>query len=104
VKQRLLWSTVALVAASFVDAHSSWDKRDLNSTLRSSNGTFGAKGFGVKMGMVGGIILGQQMLLRSNPNLGNAIAYTNFGFAGVKTAVAIRNYQISKPSYLLRQE
>ncbi len=103
-KQRLMWSSVALVAASFADAHSSWNKRELNSALRSGDGTFGAKGFGVKMGMVGGLLLGQQMLVRSNPDLARALTFTNFGIAGAKTAVAVRNYQVAPPSYMARPQ
>ncbi|GAB4356157.1 MAG: hypothetical protein OHK0021_00450 [Bryobacter sp.] len=104
VKQRLMWSTVAVVAASFADAHSSWGKRESNSLLQSNNGTFGAKGFALKMGMVGGFLLGQHLMIKANPNLAKPFTYANFGFAGLKTAVAVRNYQISRPAYLLRPE
>jgi hypothetical protein len=103
VKQRLMWSTVALLAASFADAHSSWGKRESNPVLRSNNGTFGAKGFAWKMGMVGGIIAAQQIFVHTNPAMGEAMTWTNFGLAGVKASVAARNYRIATPSYLLRQ-
>ncbi len=101
-QKRWMWSTVALVAASFADAHSSWGKLESNPALRSGNGTFGAKGLAFKMGMVGGIVAGQHFMLRHNPRLAPAASWVNFGVAGVKAGVAARNYQIQKPSYLLK--
>lgn len=103
-KKRWMWSTVALVAASFADVHSSWGKSESNSLLRSQNGTFGAKGLGIKMGIVGGVLVGQYLVVEKNPRLANVMTYGNFGMAAVKTGVAARNYTIEKPKYLLRQE
>ena len=103
-QKRWMWSAIALTAASFADVGSSWGKREGNGLLRSADGTFGAKGFGIKMGMVGGMLFGQHMLVKKNPNMANVLSFTNYGMAGVKTAVAMRNYQIEKPKYLLRQE
>lgn len=102
-QKRLMWSMVALTAASFADVGSSWGKQEANPLLRSSNGTFGAKGFGIKMGMVGGILFGQHMLVKKNPALANVMTFTNFGMAGMKTAVAFRNSRISAaPSYIAK--
>jgi hypothetical protein len=115
-QRRWLWSTAALAAASFADIHSSLGKRESNGLLRSSDGTFGARGTGVKLAMVGGIVFGQYMLVKKNPALANAISFANFGMAGMKFAVAARNYGIDRPSvqnlsapaptpqYLLREQ
>lgn len=103
-KQKLMWSTVALVAASLVDVHSSWGKREANPALQGPNGRFGARGVGIKMGMVGGIILGQYFIVKSKPEFANAAAWTNFGIAGVTAGVAARNYTIATPKYLLKAE
>lgn len=103
-KQRFVWSTVALVAASFADSHSSWGKRESNPMMRSANGTFGGRGFALKMGLVGGMIAGQYVMVKTNPDLAKPLSFANFGYAGVKTAVAIRNYQIAPPTYLARQQ
>jgi hypothetical protein len=103
-QKRWMWSALALGAASFADAGSSWGKMEANGLLRSSNGTFGAKGLGIKMGMVGGILLSQHVMVQRNAALANVLTYTNYGMAGLKTAVAFRNSQIEKPSYLLRQK
>lgn len=103
-QKRWMWSAIALTAASFADVRSSWGKQEANGLLRSSNGTFGAKGLGLKMGMVGGILFGQQMLVNKNPALAKAMTWTNYGMAGVKMGVAARNTQIEKPKYLLREQ
>lgn len=103
-KKLWMWSTVAVVAASFADSHSSWGKLESNGLLKSGNGTFGARGFGLKMGMVGGMLLGQKLILDAKPGLAPAMTWLNFGTAGVKSAVAARNYGIDKPKYLLKQE
>lgn len=104
-QRRWMWSAVALTAASFVDVSSSWGKLESNGMLRSSNGTFGAKGLGVKMGMVGGILVGQHFMAKKNPAMANAFSIANFGMAGVKVAVAARNYRIeAPPKYLLKQQ
>lgn len=103
-KKRWMWSSVALVAASFADVHSSWGKLESNGLLKSSNGTFGAKGFGIKMGLVSGVLLTQYVMVDKSPKLANALTWSNYGMAAVKTGVAARNYTIEKPKYLLRQE
>ncbi|MEO5953625.1 MAG: hypothetical protein ABIQ44_14255 [Chloroflexia bacterium] len=103
-QKRWMWSAIALTAASFADVNSSWGKQEANGLLRSSNGTFGAKGLGIKMGMVGGILFGQQMLVERKPGLARALTYTNYGMAGMKLGVAARNYGIAKPKYLLREQ
>lgn len=103
-KQKLMWSTVALVAASLVDVHSSWGKRESNPALQGPNGRFGARGMGIKLGIVGGMIVGQHFLVKSRPELANAVAWTNFGIAGVTTGVAARNYTFSRPKYLMKAE
>jgi len=103
-QKRWMWSAIALTAASFADVSSSWGKMEANSLLRSSNGTFGAKGLGIKMGMVGGILVGQHFIAQKQPKLANALTFANYGLAATKIAVAARNYQIEKPKYLLREQ
>ncbi len=103
-QKRWLWSAVALTAASFADVHSSWGKLEANGLLRSGNGTFGARGLGIKMGMVSGILFSQHLMVKQNPVLAKTLTWGNFGMAGLKLGVASRNYQIEKPAYLLRQQ
>ena len=101
-QKRWMWSALALTAASFADVHSSWGKVEANRLLRSSNGTFGAKGLGIKMGIVSSILIGQQCMVKKNPALADMASYANYGLASLKVGVAARNYQIAKPAYLLR--
>ncbi|MBM3761634.1 MAG: hypothetical protein FJW36_15470 [Acidobacteria bacterium] len=103
-QKRWMWSAIALTAASFADVHSSWGKREANSLLRSNDGTFGGKGLAIKMSMVGGILLGQHVMVSKSPSIAKALTFTNYGMAGMKIGVAARNYQIEKPKYLLRQQ
>lgn len=102
-QKRWMWSAIALTAASFADVHSSWGKRESNTLLRSADGTFGAKGMGIKLGIVSGIVLSQRMLVDRNPAFAKPLTYANFGMTGLKFGVAARNYTIAKPAYLLRQ-
>jgi hypothetical protein len=102
-QKRWMWSAIAVTAASLVDAHSSVGKRELNGALRSADGTFGARGFGIKMGIVGGVLASQYVMVRKHPEAAKAMMISNYGMAGVKLGVAARNYQIERPAYLLRQ-
>jgi hypothetical protein len=102
-QKRWMWSAIAVTAASLVDAHSSVGKRELNGVLRSADGTFGARGFGIKMGLVGGVLAGQYLMLKKQPEAAKGMMISNYGMAGVKLGVAARNYQIERPAYLLRQ-
>ncbi len=101
-QKRWMWSAIALTAASFADVHSSWGKMEANGILRSSDGTFGARGMGIKMGMVGGILLSQHLLVKKNPEMAKMLSVGNYGMTAVKLGVATRNYGIEKPKYLLR--
>ena len=103
-QKRWLWSAIALTAASFADVHSSWGKRETNSLLRSADGTFGAKGMGIKIGIVSGIVLSQRALVSKSPAFTRPLTYANYGMAGLKFGVAAHNYGIAKPTYLLRQQ
>lgn len=102
-QKRWLWSAIALTAASFADVHSSWGKRETNSLLRSADGTFGAKGMAIKIGIVSGIVLSQRVLVSKSPAFTRPLTYANYGMAGMKFGVAAHNYGIAKPTYLLRQ-
>ncbi|WP_031500079.1 hypothetical protein [Bryobacter aggregatus] len=103
-QKRWIWSAVALTAASFADVQSSWGKMESNPMLRSSNGTFGAKGMGIKLGIVGGILASQTILVNRAPAFAKPLTYANFGLTAVKVGIAVRNSSIEKPKYLLREQ
>ncbi len=114
-KKRWLWSAVALVAASALDAHSSHGRMETNPLLRGSNGTFNSRrAFLVKGAANGGVLLLQAILVKKMPdrNLYKSFALTNSIMAGVTAGTALRNYQMPQaslapapaapPDYLLR--
>ncbi len=69
-KVNRIWisSMLAMAAATGMDTGSSWGKREGNSLLASSDGTFGAKGLSIKAGVAAGVIL-PQLLLRHHKDL-----------------------------------
>ncbi len=101
-KKRWVWSAIALTAASVADVSSSWGKVEGNPILRSKDGRFGARGFGIKMGMVGGILFAQHSMASRQPEFCNLLTIGNYTMTAAKTGVAVRNFGVEKPKYLLR--
>lgn len=83
-------SIATMLAASAWDAASSMGKVERNPLLASSDGTFGAKGIGVKFGLAG-LSLAPQILLRNHKELRKVFAIANFVNTGVFAGVAVRN-------------
>jgi len=99
-EQRLkfVWiaSIFAMAAATGADAATSWHKREANGLLASSDGTFGAKGLGIKAGLAGGLIL-PQIIFHRRKDLRTAFTIGNFAQAGIFTGIAIHNAGIAGP-------
>jgi hypothetical protein len=99
-EQRLkfVWiaSIFAMTAATGADAATSWHKREANGLLASSDGTFGAKGLGIKAGLAGGLIL-PQIIFHKRKDLRPAFTIGNFAQAGVFTGIAIHNLGVAAP-------
>jgi hypothetical protein len=95
-----LWaaSIAAMAAGTSADAVSSWDKREGNSLLASSNGMFGARGVGIKAGIAAGVLL-PQIILRKHKELRTAFVLGNLTEAGVFTGAAIHNFRLSAPQH-----
>lgn len=95
-----LWraSVVAMAAANVMDAGSSWGKRELNPGLSGNNGRFGIQGAVLKLGMVGGVLALESLVLRRRPSARfyRGLAIVNFGGASVTGATAIRNLGIPR--------
>ncbi len=89
-------SMLAMVAASGLDAETSWGKPEANGLLASSNGTFGAKGVSIKAGVAATILI-PQILFRKHKDVRVKFAVANFAGAGVFTGVAIHNLGIPAP-------
>jgi len=91
-------SVTALGAANAMDIHSSWGKHELNSTLAGANGTFGAQGALIKLGLQGSLIGIEYLITRHHPSAKTyrALGIVNFGAATGIAGVAAHNYSIPR--------
>jgi hypothetical protein len=89
-------SSLFLLAATSLDASSSWGKYEANPFLRSGDGRFGARGFSIKLGITGAM-LAPQLLLRKNRTATKIFTFTNFAQAGMYTGIAIHNFGVPEP-------
>ena len=96
MKKRSLWKTsvAALVAASIADAHSSWNRPELNPLVRTGAGRFGGRSIAIKGAVIGSTLLLQHYMLKRNPTAQKATSFTNFAAAGVLGGVAIYNHRL----------
>jgi hypothetical protein len=101
-KGRILWwiSVPVLVAASALDAHSSWGKPEANPLLRGSGGRFDGKSLSIKLGISAGILGGEYIMarrLKRDERLENAGFLTsgasNMVGAAVLAVTAQTNYR-----------
>ena len=95
-----LWraSIAAVGAVNILDAASSWGKRELNPNLAGNNGAFGGQGAVLKLGMIGGVLVLESIVLRHQPStkLYRRLAAINFAGGSVTGATAIRNLGIPR--------
>ena len=89
---RIIWiaSIFAMTAGTAADAASSWNRRESNSLLASSNGTFGSKGLAIKGAIAAGM-LAPQIIFRKHRDWHTAFAVGNFAEAGIYTGTTIHN-------------
>ena len=83
-------SIASMLAASAWDAASSMGKVERNPLLAGSDGTFGAKGIGIKFGLAGASLV-PQLLLHNHKKLRKVFAIANFVDAGIFAGVAAHN-------------
>jgi hypothetical protein len=95
-KRSFWWklSTVALAAATMVDASSSWGHVEVNPVLRGSNGQFGYQGIAMKALITSGVIGAQYIMLRNHPKAEKYGTLTNFALGGVLGAAAVYNFRL----------
>lgn len=84
----------ALIAATALDAASSWGHREGNSLLASSDGTFGPKGLSIKIASAAAV-LAPQVMLRRHAILLRPFAIANAGETAFYTAAAVHNFQLT---------
>ena len=99
---KTLWkaSIGALVAAHALDVHSSWGKRELNTNLSDASGRFSGRGALLKLGLQGGLLAVEGLVLRrargGRPY--RILAVVNFVSAAFVSGVAARNYAVRAPA------
>lgn len=90
--RKLWWASVALVvAASALDARSSWGKPELNPLLAGSGGQFGVRSLAVKSALTGGSVTAMWLILRRHPGFEKPAAATNAALAASFVAAAVHN-------------
>lgn len=87
------WSCAALIAGQAADIASSYGHFESNPLLRGPDGRFGPRGMAIKVGVTGGVVLTQWLILRRYPKYASVLAGINFGAAAVTTTVAIGNWR-----------
>jgi len=92
---RQLWiaSIVAMTAGTAADAVSSWHKRESNSLLASSDGTFGAKGVTIKAGIASAVLV-PQIIFRRHHDWYLPFAASNFVEAGIFAGTTAHNVSV----------
>lgn len=100
---RNLWrlSLATLAVSNGLDIQSSWGKHELNSTLASPSGEFGAQGALIKLGFQGGLVGIEFLLTHHHPSarLYRTLAIINFGASAAIGAVVAHNYTVAAPGH-----
>lgn len=90
-------SIATTLAATAMDAFSSMGKQESNPLLRSSDGTFGAKGISLKGGLTA-LCIAPQILLRNHRELRKPFIVANFISTGLFTFAAVHNSGVAPVS------
>ena len=86
------WSITALVAGATMDVATSYGELEGNPLLRGKDGRLGARGAGIKFGIMGGALLGEALLVRKHPEAALALGVANFGLGEVLGGLAVKNW------------
>jgi hypothetical protein len=91
-RSAMIWkiSIATMLAASALDAASSMGKNEQNPLLRSSDGTFGAKGVAVKFSLMGAAVV-PQIIFRNRKDLRKIFTVINVGDTALFTTIGIHN-------------
>ena len=94
-RPRHLWATsvAAMLAGTAADSYTSWHKHESNSFLASPNGTFGARGVELKVGIAAAVLV-PQLIFRRRREWQLPFAISNFAEAGIYTGAAVHNQSV----------
>ena len=98
---KALWgiSAAVLIAGCSMDVASSYGHPEQTGYLRSPDGRFGARGAGIRFGIVGGGLITQLLIARKHPKEGYAVgAAMNLAVGPVLAGISIRNRRTIRES------
>lgn len=84
----------ALIAGQSLDCASSWGKYELNPILRSHDGTFGARGLSLKMGITAGTIAAEWFIKRKSAKAETFLIPLNLSVTGLFAGQAVHNWSL----------
>ena len=87
-------SLAPVFASQALDVTSSYGMRELNPMLASSDGRFGAKGAGIKLGATAGLLGVEYLLVRKYPRSARVFTKINWSVSIVTTGFAAHNFAI----------
>jgi hypothetical protein len=87
-------SIAPLVASQALDITSSYGMRELNPLLAQSQGQFGAQSATIKLGVTGGLIGVEYLIIKAHPSAARVFTKLNWGAAALTTGFAVHNYAI----------
>ena len=91
-----LWKVSAglLAAVTVADMQSSIGRQEANPLLAGPRGQFSGSGIAIKSLFVGGMIGGQWLLLRKNPQASKFAAGANFAATALTGAIVVHNHML----------
>jgi hypothetical protein len=92
--RRWKMSVVPVFASQALDVTSSYGMRELNPMLASSDGSFGAKGAGIKLGSTAAIVGIEYLLARNHPRAARIFTKINWSVSIVTAGFAAHNFAI----------
>ena len=94
MRYRWKLSVAPVFASQALDVTSSYGMRELNPMLASSDGRFGAKGAGIKLGSTAAMVGLEYWILRKHPRAARIFTKINWSVSIVTTGFAAHNFAI----------
>jgi hypothetical protein len=94
VRRSWKWSIAPLVASQALDIQSSYGLRELNPLLAGPQGQFGAQSAAIKLGVTGGLIGVEYVIIKIHPSAARLFTKLNWGAAALTTGFAVHNYSL----------
>jgi hypothetical protein len=85
-------SLAPVIASQTLDVASSFGRRELNPLLAGPDGRFGARGAGIKLGAVAGILGVEYLIVRHHPGAARVLSHINFSVSIATSGFAVHNF------------